>query len=546
MNRTQTEYSHIPPVKGLHKMIRASGYQPVDCILEYVDNSIDAKAKNIDILLYSGSDDKHLDRLLIVDRNGSGMSAEELLNGLTIAFQRRHRDASEIGHYGFGLKSASLNLGDELVLVSKKASALDFVGARVDFIDQERSNSYAPTQFSTQAQLEMFSHFPTNIKNELKRLVGTDKSITVIQVSKLKVDLASTCCEDFRELLLQRLRLAYSFEILPELIIAVEIHTSDEIDVATVERIDPFYSNNRDALQKDPIVCDLLALVPSRETDGLRIIEKNTIRRAYKRGNKELFTNGTTEAPVCYEICEDNLRVVDNPERALPHGYTEVIPFRMKLVYVKKETYDAEDEELRKKGVWFQRGPRSVAQGLTLGMHGLQAHGHHNQMRACVVFPSELDKYLGTKYNKTIEPKGAIKLAIARIWKDVTARWVKEKEANRRARSILPPSVPPTSTDGGSGSASVAGTDESRGSVAGNDEPVADSELPVEEDIVIPPQFRTILGRVCLHVEGRDIASVDGFGKPTPLLHWLERVFEMKGLDTVKNMMDAMNTHLSA
>ena len=146
MNSTQATYNYTPSVAGIHKMIRASGYEILDSVLEYPDNSNDAGATNVDIILYPipGNGEQHIEKLLIFD-NGKGMSFTEMQNGLTIAFEKRARDMNSIGEYGLGMKSASLNLGDEFVLVSKRAEDDDFVGARIDFMDQERNNSFEPT-----------------------------------------------------------------------------------------------------------------------------------------------------------------------------------------------------------------------------------------------------------------------------------------------------------------------------------------------------------------------------------------------------------------
>lgn len=553
-NGTDTmEHSHIPPVKGLHKMIRSSGYQAEDCILEYIDNSLDAGAKEIEVLLFArSSEESNIESICIVDKGGKGMNSEELMHGLTIAFTRNH-SAEDIGMYGMGLKSASLNLGNELLVVSKQASSPTFVGARVDFLEQERKNDYKPTHTSQNAQADLFSHLQSDIRRELVTYVGTQKSATVIQMTRLHLELASTPCESFRTILLSKLRLSYSFDRLRDISMKVKIIT-ETVNEQVVPRVDPFYLSEASKLRKDPITIQLYAIEPNNPKEAIRILERSTSRRLYKKGGKtKTYTNGTPERPIFYDLASDALRVVENPfETPIPNCKAP-IPFTMTLVFTKKETFDAEDENLRKKGIWFRRGPRMVAHGLTLGIHGISAHGHHNQMRACVTYPPAMDKLMGAKYNKQINPKqGPLKDAIIKIWKTVTSVWVDEKEEERKKPK---PAVQPTAVVEEESKSSEE--DQSTGSTNGGEEAAEGSvqtyfdtedgaEETENEPTPDPPRILIDKDRLILRIENVDVASVCGHGKNSALRPFLERILEKRGIEKVRELIEGMNTILSS
>jgi hypothetical protein len=545
-NTTQMQHSHIPPVKGLHNQIRHSRYQAEDCILEFFDNAIDAKAKHIETILYSRSDTfSDIEKIITSDFGGKGMNETELLQGITIAFQRGGRE-SEIGAYGFGLNSGALNLGDELLVVSKRPDANSFVGARLDFREQERTNNYAPTQFSTRASAELFSHLPSDIANILRAMEGTEESATLVQVSRLHLPIASTTCTSFKERLSNRLRLAYSATDLPS--VELHIRTFESPGETMVKRIDPLYTNNASFyLKKNPIRVELYAVIPHCQTDGIRIIEKNTAARPFKRGANFTMTSGTIDAPVYYEISSESVKVISNPFETTNASVKEIIPFSMVFSFLKKEIYDAEDEDMRKKGIWFQRGPRMVAQGLTLGMHGLSAHGHQNQMRALVKFPPKLDAEMGVNYNKSIDPKtGLMKDAIIRIWKDVTGHWTKEKENDRKQPAPSSPLPRKNEEEGGRNTIHTLGEEDLTDQVSLSEtESSQESEtIPIARESVHEISIRE--GLVELILGDRTLASVNGFGKNSQLRSYLERVLLRKGPEFTLEFMKTMNTMLSA
>lgn len=115
------------PVTGTKKLppdpkfMRTIGhnYATETALADIIDNSIDAGARNVLIrFIREGS---KLVGLLIVD-NGRGMDAKTLDRAMTVGSPRNYEDAA-LGHFGIGLKAASLGQADSLTVLSRSNSS---------------------------------------------------------------------------------------------------------------------------------------------------------------------------------------------------------------------------------------------------------------------------------------------------------------------------------------------------------------------------------------------------------------------------------------
>ena len=97
----------------LLQSMRNSGYETVYALAEIMDNSIEAKAKNVEVLcIETGSIvqqrvTKSLDTIAIVD-DGHGMSENDLWNSLRMGEGTRRRRGT-LGKFGMGLPNASMS-----------------------------------------------------------------------------------------------------------------------------------------------------------------------------------------------------------------------------------------------------------------------------------------------------------------------------------------------------------------------------------------------------------------------------------------------------
>ena len=103
--------------KTLTHGLKNMGYSPAEAIADLIDNSIEAKAKNIEIFFWEGSQNPSV---FIVD-DGEGMTNDELNNAIKIK-KKYYAEDSEIklSKFGFGLKTASFSQCEKLTIITKK------------------------------------------------------------------------------------------------------------------------------------------------------------------------------------------------------------------------------------------------------------------------------------------------------------------------------------------------------------------------------------------------------------------------------------------
>jgi hypothetical protein len=103
-----------PDDKGSAEIYSRLGYKLSEAVADLVDNSIDAEAKNI-LIRFVRTDDQ-IRRVLILD-DGRGMSESAISEAMRIG-SRTGKSKSALGKYGIGLKSASLNQGNSVSVLS--------------------------------------------------------------------------------------------------------------------------------------------------------------------------------------------------------------------------------------------------------------------------------------------------------------------------------------------------------------------------------------------------------------------------------------------
>ena len=108
-----------PPVANyLMGSMRYMGYSFEDAVADVIDNSISAKAKNIRVLFTMNPDKLYVG---ILD-DGNGMSDKELFHAMCYGSRSSEieREASDLGRFGLGMKSASLSQCKTMTVISRK------------------------------------------------------------------------------------------------------------------------------------------------------------------------------------------------------------------------------------------------------------------------------------------------------------------------------------------------------------------------------------------------------------------------------------------
>lgn len=126
--------TQIPPAKSLISGIRSIGYSFATSVADIVDNSITAKATEINIYA-DPLDDPYF---AILD-NGLGMTYEELTNAMTFGSDRSNKIDSELdlGRFGLGLKSASLSQCRKMTVISKEKDSINAMCYDLDVIEKQ-------------------------------------------------------------------------------------------------------------------------------------------------------------------------------------------------------------------------------------------------------------------------------------------------------------------------------------------------------------------------------------------------------------------------
>lgn len=128
-----------PTISGEIKKARAANYNnPSNCLFEFIDNAIDAKAKRIRIDIREKSGTRIPHKIMISDDCPEGIS--KLIHIFSWTYDPGSRQKLSLGEYGTGFKSAAVNIADKLTLFSKnqQGDAYQVVADWQDMADENR------------------------------------------------------------------------------------------------------------------------------------------------------------------------------------------------------------------------------------------------------------------------------------------------------------------------------------------------------------------------------------------------------------------------
>jgi len=116
------EKVNVPAAPGrLINAVANMGYDPEVAICDLIDNSIDANATTVNVYSPTKKDKggrKPKVHQYIVSDDGCGMDKDMLIIAFTLGSEREYPPHA-LGKFGIGLKSASLSLGNKIVIVTK-------------------------------------------------------------------------------------------------------------------------------------------------------------------------------------------------------------------------------------------------------------------------------------------------------------------------------------------------------------------------------------------------------------------------------------------
>jgi hypothetical protein len=116
----------LPPAPGLLDLI-GRNHNITSALADIVDNSIDARATTV--LIRFLRKDARLVSVVVVD-DGDGMDDTTIDQAMTIGATRSYGEGS-LGHFGIGLKAASLGQAGSVTVLSRNRSGVPAVGRRL-------------------------------------------------------------------------------------------------------------------------------------------------------------------------------------------------------------------------------------------------------------------------------------------------------------------------------------------------------------------------------------------------------------------------------
>ena len=118
---------NLPNPAKLLDSLRSTGYDNYNAIMDIVDNSIDAEAKNIWIDI-TGKDENFT--ILIAD-DGKGMSFDILDQALKLGSETEKDIDSDLGRFGMGLSTATLSICKRTIVLTKTKNG-EFLKSETD------------------------------------------------------------------------------------------------------------------------------------------------------------------------------------------------------------------------------------------------------------------------------------------------------------------------------------------------------------------------------------------------------------------------------
>ena len=154
------EQECVPFAPSLIESMRSLGYSFPAAIADLLDNSISAKARNIDII-----STPEMEPSLIILDDGNGMTENELCEamryGSSNPLETRRED--DLGRFGLGMKAASLSQCRKLIVVSKKEGKVSAYSWDLDYVID--SESWMLMGF-TEDEMLQFPHIDQLLEKE--------------------------------------------------------------------------------------------------------------------------------------------------------------------------------------------------------------------------------------------------------------------------------------------------------------------------------------------------------------------------------------------
>lgn len=157
----QFNSANEPNARILIYALQHLGYQNEVAVCDIIDNSIDAGATKIKLIIDN-------QKIMIID-NGSGMDRETLDEALKLGSDVIRDDNSCLGKFGMGLSTASISIGNRTTVITKQKISKEYLKSSVDVNIIKLTNKFV--KFYGDASNEDMQFFDENIKEESGTIV---------------------------------------------------------------------------------------------------------------------------------------------------------------------------------------------------------------------------------------------------------------------------------------------------------------------------------------------------------------------------------------
>jgi hypothetical protein len=329
--------THLISNQGYLDSVRYLGLTTLDSISELIDNSLDAKAKNIDIFLIK-NESKNIS--LIIQDDGEGIPQDKIDQVLSFGGRNPYENHITVGKFGWGLPSAACCQSPRTELYSKTKTG-DWHYSYIDL-----------NELKTQAE----PIIPPSVKKKPNKDWGVNnklKSGSIVNLTFLDHPDYKTI-EKLSEYFEEHIGEVYRYYIQSGIVIRV--------NKSPVKITDPLM------LIKDCKDSDILGY--AKIFDEIEpIIINDEIDPQTKKGSE-----------IKIKVVLMNLEQIRDNENWLS--------------LVRKKGYNVDNQ-----GFYIVRQHRQIARALTLGI--FQRHNDLNYFRVEISFPPSLDKYFGVQTNKS-------------------------------------------------------------------------------------------------------------------------------------------------
>lgn len=147
-------YKNLPPNPlSLVESMRDIGYSMETAVADIIDNSITAKAKNINLRFDWNSNHPWL---AVID-DGKGMNGKELYEAMRFGSisPLEKRNENDLGRFGLGLKTASFSQGRSLTVFTKQQNDINCCQWNLDHLHQHDKSEWSLCVFSNEEISEL-------------------------------------------------------------------------------------------------------------------------------------------------------------------------------------------------------------------------------------------------------------------------------------------------------------------------------------------------------------------------------------------------------